>query len=181
APRGVPQIEVTFDIDANGILNVLAKDKATNKEQNIRIESSSGLTDEEIAKISEEAEKHAEEDEKFRKKVETHNQAEQILFSTRKSLDEFGDKLDDADKKPVEDALDELEKVKTSDKLDEITEKIEAVNQAMMKISEKVYAQAQEAQQQAGGPDMGGADANVGGEKAEDVEDADYEVVDEEK
>ncbi len=181
APRGIPQIEVSFDIDANGIMNVTAKDKATNKEQNIRIESSSGLTDEEIAKMSEEAEKHAEEDEKFRKKVETHNQAEQILFSTRKSLDEFGDKLDDADKKPVEDALDELEKVKTSDKLDEITEKIEAVNQAMMKISEKVYAQAQEAQQQAGGPDMGGADANVGGEKAEDVEDADYEVVDEEK
>ncbi len=183
APRGVPQIEVSFDIDANGIMNVTAKDKATNKEQNIRIESSSGLTDEEISKMTDEADKHAEEDEKFRKKVEAHNQAEQILFSTRKSLEEFGDKLEDADKKPVEDALDELEKVKTSDDVDDITAKIEAVNSAMMKISEKVYAQAQQAQQQAGGPDMGGqqADPNAGTEQADDVEDADYEVVDEEK
>ena len=183
APRGVPQIEVSFDIDANGIMNVTAKDKATNKEQNIRIESSSGLTDEEISKMTDEADKHAEEDEKFRKKVEAHNQAEQVLFSTRKSLEEFGDKLEDADKKPVEDALDELEKVKTSDDVDDITAKIEAVNNAMMKISEKVYAQAQQAQQQAGGPDMGGqqADPNAGAEQAEDVEDADYEVVDEDK
>lgn len=181
APRGIPQIEVSFDIDANGIMNVTAKDKATNKEQNIRIESSSGLTDEEISKMSDEAEKHADEDEKFRKKVEAHNQAEQILFSTRKSLDDFGDKLEDSDKKPVEDALAELEKVKTSDNPDEITEKIEAVNNAMMKISEKVYAQAQQAQQQGGEPNMGGTEANDGAEQAENVEDADYEVVDEDK
>lgn len=183
APRGVPQIEVSFDIDANGIMNVTAKDKATNKEQNIRIESSSGLTDEEISKMTDEADKHAEEDEKFRKKVEAHNQAEQILFSTRKSLEDFGDKLEDSDKKPVEDALDELEKVKTSDDVDDITAKIEAVNSAMMKISEKVYAQAQQAQQEAGGPDMGGqqADPNASGEQSDNVEDADYEVVDEEK
>ncbi|MCK5816476.1 MAG: molecular chaperone DnaK [Candidatus Marinimicrobia bacterium] len=184
APRGIPQIEVSFDIDANGIMNVTAKDKATNKEQNIRIESSSGLTDQEIDNMTNEAEKHAEEDEKFRKKVETHNQAEQTLFATQKALDDMGDKLEDADKKPVEDALAELEKIKTSDNPDEITEKIEAVNQAMMKVSEKIYAQAQEAQQQAGGPDMGGApdaDPNAGAEQTEDVEDADYKVVDEEK
>ena len=181
APRGIPQIEVSFDIDANGIMNVTAKDKATNKEQNIRIESSSGLTDDEISKMTDEAEKHAEEDEKFRKKVETHNQAEQVLFSTRKALDDMGDKLEDADKKPVEDALAELEKVKTSDNTDEIKEKIEAVNQAMMKISEKVYAQAQQAQQQAGGPDMGNAGADAGAEQPENVEDADFEVVDEDK
>ena len=184
APRGIPQIEVSFDIDANGIMNVTAKDKATNKEQNIRIESSSGLTDQEIDNMTNEAEKHAEEDEKFRKKVEAHNQAEQTLFATQKALDDMGDKLEDADKKPVEDALAELEKVKTSDNPDEITEKIEAVNQAMMKVSEKIYAQAQQAQQQAGGPDMGGApdaDPNAGADQAENVEDADYKVVDEEK
>ncbi|MBW6458313.1 MAG: molecular chaperone DnaK [FCB group bacterium] len=178
APRGIPQIEVSFDIDANGIMNVSAKDKATGKEQNIRIESSSGLTDQEIHKMTEEAEKHADEDEKFRKKVESHNQAEQVLFSTRKSLDDFGDKIDEADKKPVEDALAELEKVKESDNPDEIKAKIDAVNKAMMKISEKIYAQAQ-AQQEAQG---GGAAPN--GEQADagaNVEDADYEVVDEEK
>ncbi|MCK4530842.1 MAG: Hsp70 family protein, partial [Candidatus Marinimicrobia bacterium] len=170
--------------DANGIMNVTAKDKATNKEQNIRIESSSGLTDQEIDNMTNEAEKHAEEDEKFRKKVEAHNQAEQTLFATQKALDDMGDKLEDADKKPVEDALAELETVKTSDNPEEITEKIEAVNQAMMKVSEKIYAQAQQAQQQAGGPDMGGApgaDPNAGADQAENVEDADYKVVDEEK
>ncbi len=183
APRGIPQIEVSFDIDANGIMNVSAKDKATNKEQNIRIESSSGLSDQDIENMTSEAEKHAEEDEKFRKKVESHNQAEQTLFATQKALDDMGDKLEDSDKKPVEEALAELEKVKTSDNPEEITEKIEAVNQAMMKVSEKIYAQAQQAQQQAGGPDMGnaGPDAGAGSEKAENVEDADYEVVDEEK
>ena len=184
APRGIPQIEVSFDIDANGIMNVSAKDKATSKEQNIRIESSSGLTDQEIDNMTNEAEKHAEEDEKFRKKVETHNQAEQTLFSTQKALDDMADKLEETDKKPVEEALAELEKVKTSDNPDEITEKIEAVNQAMMKVSEKIYAQAQQAQQQASGPDTGGApgaDSSAGVDPAENVEDADYEVVDEEK
>ena len=184
APRGIPQIEVSFDIDANGIMNVTAKDKATNKEQNIRIESSSGLSDQEIEKMTSEAEQHAEEDEKFRKKVEAHNQAEQVLYSTKKSLEDMGDKLDDNDKKPVENALAELEKVKTSDNTDEITEKIEAVNNAMMKVSEKIYAQAQQAQQQAGGPDMGdtgNANAKAGKDTTEDVEDADFEVVDEDK
>jgi molecular chaperone DnaK len=179
APRGIPQIEVTFDIDANGIMNVSAKDKATGKEQNIRIESSSGLTEQEIEKMTTEAEKHADEDEKFRKKVETHNQAEQILFSTRKSLDDLGDKIDDSDKKPVEDALSELEKVKNSDNVDEVKTKIEAVNQAMMKISEKIYAQAQQAQQSAQSEGAAPDGDNAGSDN--NVEDADYEVVDEDK
>ncbi|MEA3392519.1 MAG: Hsp70 family protein, partial [Candidatus Marinimicrobia bacterium] len=116
--------------------------------------------------------------------VEAHNLAEQTLFATQKALDDMGDKLEDADKKPVEDALAELEKVKTSDNPDEITEKIEAVNQAMMKVSEKIYAQAQQDQQQAGGPDMGGApgtDPNADADQTENVEDADFEVVDEKK
>ncbi|MDZ7797545.1 MAG: molecular chaperone DnaK [Candidatus Marinimicrobia bacterium] len=180
APRGVPQIEVTFDIDANGIMNVSAKDKATGKEQNIRIESTSGLTEEEIEKMKNEADKHAEEDEKFRQKVEIHNQAEQVLFSIRKSLDDFGDKVDENEKKPVEEALEELEKVKESDNPDEIKEKIDAVNQAMTKISEKIYAQAQQQQQQQqqqAGTESEGAEES----KNENVEDADYEVVDEDK
>lgn len=181
SPRGIPQIEVSFDIDANGIMNVSAKDKATGKEQNIRIESSSGLTDQEIEKMTSEAEQHADEDEKFRKKVEAHNQAEQILFSTRKSLDDFGDKINADEKKPVEEALEELEKVKESDNPDDIVAKIEAVNQAMMKISEKMYAQAQQAQQAQ--QDMNTDDTDASSKKAttEDVEDADFEVVDEEK
>lgn len=175
APRGIPQIEVTFDIDANGIMNVTAKDKATGKEQNIRIESSSGLTDQEINKMTSEAEKFAAEDEKFRKKVETHNQAEQVLFSTRKALDDLGEKVGEEDKKPVEDALKDLENVKNSDNTEEIKGKIEAVNKAMMKISEKVYAQAQQQQQPGPAPE---ADAAGG---AGNVEDADYEVIDEDK
>lgn len=176
APRGIPQIEVTFDIDANGIMNVTAKDKATGKEQNIRIESSSGLSDQEINKMTSEAEKFAAEDEKFRKKVEAHNQAEQVLFSTRKALDDLGEKVSDDDKKPVEDALKDLENVKNSDNPEEIKGKIEAVNKAMMKISEKVYAQAQQQQQQPGpAPET---DAASG---AQNVEDADYEVIDEDK
>jgi len=175
APRGIPQIEVTFDIDANGIMNVTAKDKATGKEQNIRIESSSGLTDQEINKMTSEAEKFAAEDEKFRKKVETHNQAEQVLFSTRKALDDLGEKVGEEDKKPVEDALKNLENVKNSDNTEEIKGKIEAVNKAMMKISEKVYAQAQQQQQPGPAPE---ADAAGG---AGNVEDADYEVIDEDK
>ncbi len=181
SPRGIPQIEVSFDIDANGIMNVSAKDKATGKEQNIRIESSSGLTDQEIEKMTSEAEQYADEDEKFRKKVEAHNQAEQILFSTRKSLDDFGDKINADEKKPVEEALEELEKVKESDNPDDIVAKIEAVNQAMMKISEKMYAQAQQAQQAQ--QDMNTDDTDASSKKAttEDVEDADFEVVDEEK
>ncbi|MFA7629396.1 MAG: molecular chaperone DnaK [Candidatus Neomarinimicrobiota bacterium] len=176
APRGIPQIEVTFDIDANGIMNVTAKDKATGKEQNIRIESSSGLTDKEIEKMTSEAEKFAAEDEKFRKKVETHNQAEQTLFATRKALDDLGDKVNEDDKKPVEDALKELEEVKSSDNSEEIKAKIEAVNKAIMKISEKVYAQAQQTQQQTGPAPESDAGAAGG-----NVEDADYEVIDEDK
>jgi molecular chaperone DnaK len=184
APRGVPQVEVTFDIDANGIMNVSAKDKATGKEQNIRIESSSGLTEQEIEKMKNEADKHAEEDEKFRKKVEAHNQAEQVLFSTRKSLDDLGDKVGDSEKKPVKDALAELEKVKESDNPEEIQSKIDAVNEAMTKISEKIYAQAQQQQQQAQQQQQQQGGAGSGGgedEKGENVEDADYEVVDDEE
>ncbi|HDR03835.1 MAG TPA: molecular chaperone DnaK [Candidatus Marinimicrobia bacterium] len=182
APRGIPQIEVTFDIDANGILNVSAKDKATGKEQNIRIEASSGLNDNDIERMKREADEHAEEDKKWKETVDTRNQADQILFTTKKSLEDFGEKLTEEDKAPVTAALDELEKVKNSNSVDEIKEKIDAVQKAMMKVSEKIYAAAN-AQGQPGADNIqeepqGSAQPGNGGNGKEDVEDADFEVVD---
>ena len=182
APRGIPQIEVTFDIDANGILNVSAKDKATGKEQNIRIEASSGLNDNDIERMKREADEHAEEDKKWKETVDTRNQADQILFTTKKSLEDFGEKLTEEDKAPVTAALDELEKVKNSNSVDEIKEKIDAVQKAMMKVSEKIYAAAN-AQGQPGADNIqeepqGSAQPGNGGNGNEDVEDADFEVVD---
>ncbi|BFN36701.1 molecular chaperone DnaK [Fidelibacter multiformis] len=187
APRGIPQIEVTFDIDANGILNVSAKDKATGKEQNIRIEASSGLTEQEIEKMKREADAHAAEDEKWKKVVELRNQADTLIYQTRKQFDELGDKLTDEEKKPVEEALNELEKVKDSSDPDLLKSKIDDVTQKMMKISEKLY---QHARQQEGAPGAEGAagagpaggEQSTGGDSTEEpVEDADFEVVDDQK
>ncbi len=183
APRGIPQIEVTFDIDANGILNVSAKDKATNKEQNIRIEASSGLTEAEIDKMKRDADANAEEDAKWKRIVDTHNQAEQLVFSTRKQLSEFGEKLTDDDKKEVEEALEALDKIKDSKDPDAIEAQINTVQQAMMKISEKMYAAAQqqggaspEADAASAGADASGAGDSQGDNGSKDsVEDADYE------
>ncbi|MEA1987346.1 MAG: molecular chaperone DnaK [Candidatus Marinimicrobia bacterium] len=177
APRGVPQIEVSFDIDANGILNVSAKDKATNKEQNITIESSSGIDDSEIEKMKKDADEHEKEDKKWKDAVDIHNQAEQILFSTKKQLEDLKDKISDEDKKPIESALEDLEKVKDGKDIDEIKSKIEAVTQAFSKVSEKMYKDTQQNQETA----QEGNEQN-NGEKASsenDVEDADFEVVDE--
>jgi molecular chaperone DnaK len=182
APRGVPQIEVTFDIDANGILNVSAKDKATGKEQNIRIEASSGLTEQDIEKMKREADAHAAEDEKWKKVVELRNQADTLIYQTRKQFEELGDKLTDEEKKPVEDALTELEKVKDSSDPDLIKSKIDDVTQKMMKISEKIYQQAREQEGAAGAETAGGeqsqGQASESGKEEESVEDADFEVVD---
>src|SRR5699024_3088090 len=113
APRGVPQIEVNFDMDANGVLNVSAKDKGTGKEQSIRIESSSGLSDSEIEKMKEAAEEHAEEDEKIREKQEKINEADSLVFSTKKQLDEHEDKISDENKSKIEDAVEKVEDLKT--------------------------------------------------------------------
>ena len=181
SPRGVPQIEVSFDIDANGILNVSAKDKATSKEQHIKIESSSGLKESEIENMKRDAEEHEREDKKWKETVDTHNQAEQIIFSTKKQLDELKDKISDTDKKSVEDALNELEKVKDSKDSNEIKSKIEAVTQTFSKISEKMYKNAQTNQ-----TDQTNQQSQTKSESSEtkskdDVEDADYEVVDEDK
>lgn len=139
APRGVPQIEVTFDIDANGILNVIAKDKATNKEQKITITASSGLSQEEIERMQKEAELHAEEDKKKRENIEIKNQAEAAVFTTEKLLKESGDKMSEEDKKSLEEKMEDLKKVKDSEDYEEMKSKMEALNEVAQKIGAAMY------------------------------------------
>jgi molecular chaperone DnaK len=170
APRGIPQIEVTFDIDANGILNVTAKDKATGKSQSIKIEASSGLSKDEIEKMKKDAEMHAEEDKKKKELVEARNLADTLVYTTKKALTDAGDKITADEKKPVEDALAELDKVKNSDSLDEIKAKTEALSQAAQKIGEKLYAAAKEKDGNAGGGSQSEASA-----KDDNVKDAEVE------
>ncbi len=139
APRGVPQIEVTFDIDANGILNVLAKDKATNKEQKITITASSGLSKEEVEKMRKEAEIHAEEDKNKKDNIEIKNQAEAVVFTTEKMIKESGDKMKEEDKKELETKIEELKKIKDSDQYDEMKKKMEEINTVAQKIGTAMY------------------------------------------
>jgi len=157
APRGIPQIEVEFDIDANGILNVTAKDKATGKSQSIKIEGSSGLSKEEIEKMKKDAELHAEEDKKKKELVEARNLADTLVYTTKKALTDAGDKITADEKKPVEDALEELDKVKNGEDLDAIKAKTEALSQAAQKIGEKLYKAAQDASAQGGQASAEGA------------------------
>ncbi len=145
APRGVPQIEVTFDIDANGILNVSAKDKATNKQQSIRIEGSSGITDEEIDRMQKEAEAHAAEDKRKKEAVETKNMAEQLIYATQKSLKDLGDKVDAETKKTVEEKIEQLQKVKDGEDTAVIKKATEELAQAAQKVGEKMYQQSKDA------------------------------------
>lgn len=177
APRGVPQIEVTFDIDANGIVNVSAKDLGTGKEQKITITASSGLSKEEVDKMMQEAESHADEDKVRKDEVETRNRADQAVYGAERMLKDAGDKLSDTDKQPVEEAIAELKKVNESGNLDTITEALEALNAAQQKAAEALYAQAAQSQPEAGAsqePSGDGPPADAG-----DVIDA--EVVEEEK
>jgi molecular chaperone DnaK len=139
APRGVPQIEVSFDLDANGILNVVAKDKASNKEQKITITASSGLSEEEIEKMKKDAEAHAEEDKKKKENIETKNQAETVVSTTEKLLKESGDKMKEEDKKSLEEKLEALKKVKDSDQYDEIKKAMEELNEIAQKIGTAMY------------------------------------------
>lgn len=163
APRGVPQIEVTFDIDANGILNVTAKDKATGKSQSIKIEASSGLSKEEIERMKKDAEMHAEEDKKKKELIEARNLADTLIYTTEKAIKDAGDKITDEEKKPVQDAIEELKKVKDSDNVDDIKAKTEALSQAAQKIGEKLYKASQEAQ----GGQPGAEGGAEGGDKKE--------------
>jgi len=146
SPRGIPQVEVTFDIDANGILSVKAKDKATNKEQSIKIEASTGLSKDEVERMKKDAELHAEEDKKKKELIEARNMADTLSYTTEKALKDAGDKITPEEKKPVEDAIAELNKVKNGDDLADIKAKTEALSQAAQKIGEKLYKAAQEAQ-----------------------------------
>ena len=181
APRGTPQIEVTFDIDANGIIKVSATDKATNKSQDIRIEASSGLTEEEINKMKSEAEANAEADKAAKEKVDKLNEADTMIFQTEKQLKEFGDKLSDDKKKPIEEALEELKKAYESKDVAVIQPALDKINEAWKTASEEMYKAQAEAQQSTGEPSAaGGADnASSDGKSKEgnDVEDVDFEEV----
>ena len=181
APRGVPQIEVTFDIDANGILNVSAKDKATGKEQSIRIEASSGLSKEEIEKMKKEAEANADADKQAKEKVDKLNEADAMVFQTEKQLKEFGDKLSEDKKKPVENALEELKKAHASQDLAAIDAGLEKINEAWKNASEEMYKAQQEAGQQPGGEAGAGDDQGESSGSADDVTDVEYEEVDDDK
>ncbi len=176
APRGVPQIEVTFDIDANGIVNVSAADKATGKEQSIRITATSGLNEEEIEKLIKDAEQHAEEDKKKRALVEARNNADSLIYSTEKSMKELGDKVDSQTKSNVEEITGRLKKAMEGDNAEEITRISEELQQASHKLAEAMYQQA--SQEGAAGGGEEGQQANASSEE-EDVVDADYEEVDE--
>ncbi len=183
APRGVPQVEVTFDIDANGIVNVSAKDKATGKEQQIRIQASGGLTDKDIERMIKEAEQHAEADKKRRELVEARNHADSLIHTSEKHLKEFGDKVSESDRKAIEERIKDLKAALDADDLDAIKAKTEALTQAAMKLGEAMYKASQEQAQKtgttgtaAGGPSSGPS----GGTKSGDpnVVDADFEEVD---
>ncbi len=183
APRGVPQIEVSFDIDANGIVHVSAKDLATGKEQKIRIESSSGLSEEEIERMVKEAEAHADEDKAKRKEIETRNNADTLLYTTEKTLREHGDKIGDTDKKNIEDACADLRRALEGSDIAAIESAARRVTDASHKLAEAMYAAASQQRHQAdgaGGPEYVHPHGESGGGKSDTV-DADFTVVDDDK
>ena len=178
SPRGMPQIEVTFDIDANGIVNVSAKDKATGKEQQIRIQASGGLSEQDIEKMVKEAEENAEADKKKRELIDTRNQADSLIHETEKNVKEHGDKVADGDKNKIESDIEELKKVKDSDDLELLKSKTEQLVQSSLKLGEAIYKQSQQSQAQGAEPTSEEPSSN---KKDEKVVDADFEEVDENK
>jgi len=179
APRGVPQIEVTFDIDANGILNVGAKDKATGKEQSIRIEASSGLSDSAVDKMVNDAKKHEEEDKDKRELIDLHNQAEQLVYQTEKNIKEFDDKLNDDNKKKLSDAVEQLKKVNSGSSKSDIQSSIDSLNTVWSELATKLYDE----KNSTPGDDQNEDEKSKGRGKSEvkdkgEIEDADFEVVD---
>jgi molecular chaperone DnaK len=175
APRGMPQIEVTFDIDANGIVNVSAKDMGTGKEQSIKITASSGLSEEEIERLVKDAELHGEEDKKKRELVDARNAADSLIYSTEKSLKEAGDKIDAGIKGDIDNAIANLKKAMEGEDTSEIKRLSEELTQVSHKIAEVLYAQAAQSQGQAG-PEAGPAEQETA-KKDEEVVDADFEEV----
>jgi len=186
APRGVPQIEVTFDIDANGIVNVMATDKATGKEQKITITASSGLNKDEVDRMMREAESHAEEDKKRKEEIETRNQADQSAYAAERMVKDAGEKLPASDRQPIESAIEELRKAIESNDVDEMKRRLEALNAAQHKAAEAMYRNASAGGASGSGPSAGGQSGAPGGgggggngRDSGDVIDA--EVVEEEK
>ena len=179
APRGVPQVEVTFDIDANGIVHVSAKDMGTGKEQSIEITASSGLDEKEIEKLVKDAEMHADEDKKKRELVDARNNADSLIYSTEKSIKEVGDKVDESTKENINQAIDNLKKAMEGDNAEEIKKLSEELTQASHKLAETMYAQASQDQEQAAGADGAteGTESPDSSAKDEDVVDADFEEV----
>lgn len=177
APRGVPQIEVTFDIDANGILSVSAKDKGTGKEQSIKIEASSGLSDEEIEKMKREAEENAAKDAEAKEKIEKLNAADAMVFQTEKQLKDYGDKLSDDKKKPIEEALEELKKANESKDVAEVDAAMEKINNAWNEASQELYAAMNEAGEGATPNAEETQASDEGTQSKDDVEDVDFEEV----
>jgi molecular chaperone DnaK len=181
APRGVPQVEVAFDIDANGIVNVSAKDKATAKEQQIRIQASGGLSEADVEKMVKDAEAHAEEDKKRKAAVEAKNHAEALVHSTEKALAEHGSKVGDTERNAIENAIADLKEALKGDDAAVIQAKTNTLAQASMKLGEAMYKQQAEAQ---GAPGAGGGDhesATGADGKKEDVVDAEFTEVDDDK
>src|SRR5262249_19912908 len=178
APRGVPQIEVTFDIDANGIVNVSAKDKGTGKEQQIRIQASGGLSEADIERMVKDAEAHASEDKKRKELVETKNHADALIHATDKAVAEHGSKVGESERRAIENALADLKEALKGDDVANIQAKTNALAQASMKLGEAMYKQQADAQ---GGGSPGGPDAGASGGKKEDVVDAEFTEVDDDK
>ena len=176
SPRGIPQIEVSFDIDANGILNVNAKDKATGKEQSIRIESSSGLSDTEIDKLVNDAKKHESEDKEKREKIDLVNQAEHLIYETEKNVKEHGEKLDDPEKESLTEKVEELKKARESGSVDNIKSAMESLNAFWSTVASKMYDSAKQEEDASGGESTDGTDTKK--KKESEIEDADFEVVD---
>jgi len=176
AMRGIPQIEVTFDIDVNGILNVNAQDKATGKEQSIRIEASSGLAPEEIDKMVEDAKKHGEEDKKKREEVDLKNQADQLIYQTEKNLKEFDEKLSDDDKKQLQDVVETLKKANAGSNVNDIQKSTDELNKVWNDIANKMYASAKS--EEAPPPESEPSKKETGKKDDKEIEDADFEVVD---
>ena len=188
APRGIPQIEVAFDIDVNGIINVSAKDLGTGKEQSISITGSTKLSGEEISRMKKEAEEHAEEDTKRKEKVEIRNNGDSLAHAAQKTMDELKDKISEADKKNIEDALKELRETLSGDDSDKIKEKTDKLSEALQKASTAIYQQAAAAQQaaqqqQAGSQQQSTTDESWSGHPSDDDKtiDADYKVKDDKK
>jgi molecular chaperone DnaK len=177
APRGVPQIEVTFDIDANGIVNVSAKDLGTGKEQAIKITASSGLSDEEIEKLVKEAEMHADEDKKKKDLVEARNHADALVYQTEKSIKDLGEKVDASVKSDVESKIGELKEAMKTENTEEIKRLSDELMQASHKLAEAMYQQASQQPGAGAGPEDSGGGEQAGGGTDDDVVDADFEEV----